>query len=120
MARFLNPYNFVRPLAAPQNLPPLSEETADLYLLWRCPPPPHDRYTGLSGRITCTMTAKTPLFVSDSDFFYQNEEDRKKDHRTYRFFNVNGEDMIPASSLRGAIRSAFEAATNSTLAHGQK
>jgi CRISPR-associated protein (TIGR03986 family) len=115
MARFLNPYNFVRPLSAPQNLPPLSEETADLHLLWRCPPPPHDRYTGLSGRITCTMTAKTPVFVSDSDFFYQNEEDEKKKHKTYRFFNVNGQDMIPASSLRGSIRSVFEVATNSTF-----
>lgn len=114
MARFLNPYNFVRPLPAPRNLPPLSEDTADVHLLWRCPPPPHDRYTGLSGRITCTMTAKTPVFVCDSEFFYQNEEDEKKKHKTYRFFNVNGQDMIPASSLRGSIRSVFEAATNST------
>jgi len=115
MARFLNPYNFVRPLPAPQNLSSLSDENADLHLLWRCPPPPHDRYTGLSGRITCTMTAKTPVFVSDSDFFYRNEEDEEKKHKTYRFFNMNGQDMIPASSLRGSIRSVFEAATNSTF-----
>jgi CRISPR-associated protein (TIGR03986 family) len=114
--RFLNPYNFVRPLPSPEkNLSPLSEENADLHLLWRCPPPPHDRYTGLSGRITCTMTAVTPVFVSDSQFFYRDEEDTRKDHKTYRFFNVNGQDMIPASSLRGAIRSVFEAVTNSTF-----
>lgn len=113
MARFLNPYNFVRPLSASQNLPPLSEETADLHLLWRCPPPPHDRYTGLSGRITCTMTAVTPVFVSDSEDY--EPKDDPKAHKTYRFFNVNGEDIIPASSLRGSIRSVFEAATNSTF-----
>lgn len=110
MARFLNPYNFVRPLPAPQNLSPLSEVTADLHLLWRCPPPPHDRYTGLSGRITCKMTAKTPVFVSDSEIVSE-----QNGHKTYRFFNVNGDDMIPASSLRGPIRSVFEAATNSTF-----
>ncbi len=110
MARFLNPYNFVRPLSVPQKLPPLSEDTADLHLLWRCPPSPHDRYTGLSGRITCTMTAKTPVFVSDSEIVSE-----QNGHKTYRFFNVNGQDMIPASSLRGSIRSVFEAATNSTF-----
>lgn len=110
MARFLNPYNFVRPLPALQNLPHLSEETADLHLLWRCPPPPHDRYTGLSGRITCTMTAKTPVFVSDSEIVSE-----QNGHKTYHFFNVNGDDVIPASSLRGSIRSVFEAVTNSTF-----
>lgn len=110
MARFLNPYNFVRPLPEPQNLPPLSEDTADLHLLWRCPPPPHDRYTGLSGRITCTMRAKTPVFVSDSEIVSE-----QNGHKTYRFFNVNGDDVIPASSLRGSIRSVFEAVTNSTF-----
>lgn len=113
MARFLNPFNFVRPVPAPQNLPPLSEDTADLHLLWRCPPPPHDRYTGLSGRITCIMTAKTPVFVSDSEDY--EPKDDPKAHKTYRFFNVNGDDVIPASSLRGSIRSVFEAATNSTF-----
>ncbi len=110
MVRFLNPYNFVHPLPEPQNLPPLSEDTADLHLLWRCPPPPHDRYTGLSGRITCTMTAKTPVFVSDSEIVSE-----QNGHKTYRFFNVDGLDLIPASSLRGSIRSVFEAATNSTF-----
>lgn len=120
MSRFLNPYNFVRPLPAPR-VPTLEEiqaetdakktqDLVDQVLLWRCPPPPHDRYTGLSGHIICTMTAKTPVFVSDSEIVSE-----QSGHKTYRFFNVNGDDMIPASSLRGSIRSVFEAATNSTF-----
>ncbi|MGB1289318.1 MAG: RAMP superfamily CRISPR-associated protein, partial [Aggregatilineales bacterium] len=112
MARFLNPYNFVRPLPAPHNLPALSEESADSHLMWRCPPPPHDRFTGLSGTIECTMTAKTPIFISDGD----NIREDANGHKTYQFFNVNGEDIIPAASLRGSIRSVFETVTNSTWA----
>ncbi|MBL8152955.1 MAG: TIGR03986 family CRISPR-associated RAMP protein [Anaerolineae bacterium] len=108
MSRFVNPYNFVRPLPAPK-LKPLSEATADQHLLWRCPPPPHDRYTGLSGRITCTMTAATPVFVSG------DAEDPKAEHQTYRLFEVNGQYLIPGASLRGPIRSVFEAATNSAF-----
>ncbi len=106
MARFLNPYNFVRPLSRPDPEPVEPE----LRLLWRCPPPPHDRYTGLSGRITCRMTAVSPVFVSDSDGIQPGEND----HKTYRFFQVEGERIIPASSLRGAVRSVYEAVTNST------
>lgn len=107
MSRFLNPYNFVRPLPAPGELP---DDDPELHLLWRCPPPPHDRYTGLSGRITCRMTAITPVFVSDSEGVQEENE-----HKTYRFFQVDGQEVIPGSSLRGAIRSVFEAATNSSF-----
>lgn len=110
--RFLNPYNFVRPLRRPKNLPDLTEATRDRHMMWRCPPPPHDRYIGLSGSITCTMIAETPIFVSDSNSDSDGITERNK-HRTYQFFNVDGEDIIPASSLRGVIRSVFEAATNS-------
>ena len=99
--RFLNPYNFVRPLSRPgENKEPLLD---------RCPPPPHDRYVGLSGRITCEMTAVTPLFTADSESVNKDEND----HVTLRFFQVDGRPAIPGSSLRGAIRSVFEAATNS-------
>lgn len=122
MTPFFNPYNFVRPLDEPSNIDEIlkdpnewTQDKIDQILLWRCTPPPHDRYTGLSGRITCTMTAKTPVFVSDSEFSYSREDDEKNKHKTYHFFNVNCKDMIPASSLRGSIRSVFEAATNSTF-----
>ncbi len=98
--RFLNPYNFVRLLTQqrPQN-----------HILGDCPPPPHDRYVGLTGRITCKVEAVTPLFISDS---HAVSEDASG-HRTYRFFQVDGQAALPASSLRGMFRSVFEAVTNS-------
>lgn len=107
--RFLNPYNFVRPLGVPQ----------EGYAAWleRYPPPPHDRYVGLTGRITCQLTATTPLFVSDSHGV-DEETVSGKIHRTYRFFQDPDKNVaIPGTSVRGAIRSVFEAVTNSCFAH---
>lgn len=106
--RFLNPYNFVRTLevADPGAAP----------LLGRCAPPPHDRYLGLSGRITCELTTVTPLFVSDSEGVELDDE--IEDHFHYRFFrDPEGNIAIPGTSLRGPIRSVFEAVTNSCFAH---
>lgn len=104
--RFLNPYNFVRFLNKPRR---------DNYVLGDCSPPPHDRYVGLTGRITGKVEAVTPLFVSDSHAIKRGEND----HKTYRFFQVDGQPAIPAipaSSLRGMVRAVFEAVTNSCLA----
>lgn len=103
--RFLNPYNFVRSL--------LAKNSAAAPLLGRCMPPPHDRYIAFTGRITCRLTAMTPLFISDSHGVFR-ESAEPRDHLHYRFFrNANDGPAIPATSLRGAIRSVFEAATNS-------
>ncbi|MEZ4737469.1 MAG: TIGR03986 family CRISPR-associated RAMP protein [Caldilineaceae bacterium] len=102
---FLNPYNFVRPL-------PTARKEA--IVLGDCPPPPHDRYVGLTGRIVCAVEAKTPLFISDSHAIIG----ATGSHRSYRFFQTPDADgvlqpALPATSLRGMVRSVFEAATNS-------
>jgi len=97
--RFLNPYNFVRYIGQPR---------PQNHVLGNCPPPTHDRYVGLTGRITCNVEAITPLFISDS---HAVSEDAG--HKTYRFFQVDGQPALPASSLRGMFRSIFEAVTNS-------
>lgn len=114
--RFLNPYNFVRWLRPPQVF-----GDAETQLLGRCAPPPHDRYVGLSGKITCQLEAMSPLFISDSDLPEPSDEDKKAEHKTYRFFHYDfgdgDEPALPASSLRGMIRSTFEAVTNSCFAH---
>jgi CRISPR-associated protein (TIGR03986 family) len=114
--RFFNPYNFVRPLNRGQAVP----DNPDTQLMLRCTPPPHDRWVGLTGRVACRLTAATPLFVSDSDYAYQ-PADKKDKHHTYQFFKYDfgaGEEAaLPASSLRGMVRSVFEAATNSCMAH---
>lgn len=97
--RFLNPYNFVRNL---------KQDRPQGHDLGNCPPPPHDRYVGMTGRIICTVEAKTPLFISDS-----HEVQDDNGHKTYRFFQYEGLPALPASSLRGMIRTVFEAVTNS-------
>lgn len=102
---FLNPYNFVRPLpkARPKE-----------HVLGDALPPPHDRYVDglLTGRVTCKATAVTPLFVSDS----QAIDGKPKKHRSFRFFQYDGVPALPASSLRGMVRSVFETVTNSCFA----
>lgn len=108
--RFLNPYNFVRYLENPAQEPTI--DTPEKLLLWRCPPPPHDRYVGLTGRIACKVKAVTPLFISDSHAV----KGKVGEHRTYRFFQYDGQPALPASSLRGMVRSVFEAVTNSCFA----
>ncbi|MEM2146239.1 MAG: RAMP superfamily CRISPR-associated protein, partial [Candidatus Jordarchaeaceae archaeon] len=108
--RFLNPYNFVRYLLQGEE-----DGTSETKLLGRCAPPPHDRYLGLTGRIECELEAITPIFVSDSEFV---DYDTRRDHKSYRFFRVKNEQgneyfAIPSTSLRGMLRSVFEAVTNS-------
>ncbi|MFZ2358929.1 MAG: TIGR03986 family CRISPR-associated RAMP protein [Anaerolineae bacterium] len=111
--RFLNPYNFVRYLPEPAVAP----DDPDAQLLGRCAPPPHDRYVGLTGRITCKLETVTPLFISDSHDIKVTKtrltDGREVEHKSYRFFQVAGKDAIPATSLRGMVRSLFEAVTNS-------
>ena len=111
---FLNPYNFIRPIY---------RKREPHHVLGNCPPPPHDRYVGRTGRITCKLTVETPLFVTDSHAveirkIEQKDESGKgmgimKDHPVYRFFRSKEKPTIPASTLRGTIRSIFEASTNS-------
>jgi CRISPR-associated protein (TIGR03986 family) len=106
--RFLNPYNFVRFLDKGKENPNDPEVT----LLGRCAPPPHDRYVGITGKITCTLETVTPLFISDSEGVCEEPND----HKSYRFFQVNNQHAIPATALRGMVRSVFEAVTNSCMA----
>lgn len=100
--RFINPYNFVS----------IDEAVV------RSEP-----QTGtLSGVITCELETLTPLFIpntSRAEAFGENEL-RSYDFYSYQEVNgkTNGKDhrpILPGSSLRGAIRSAFEAVTNSCM-----
>ena len=112
---FLNPYNFVRYL---------DKSRQKRHVLGDCPPPPHDRYLGFNGRITCTVKVVTPLFVSDTHRVKEETVTTRngmtKSHRTYRFFEYADSPALPASSLRGMIRSVFEAVTNSCFSTFQE
>lgn len=103
--KFLNPYNFVRYIESDRKQ---DGATPEEKLLGKMPPPPHDRMLGLNGEIKCQVITETPLFVSDSHGVKTDGS-----HSSYRFFEYDGKKAIPASSLRGMVRSVFEAVTNS-------
>lgn len=99
---FHNPYNFVpappRSTSDPDlgDQRPVRQDTFD-----------PDRY---SGRIGVRMVAKTPLLVPDTE----HAEESPNGHKTFPLRLVaDGEPAIPASSIRGMLRSAYEAVTNS-------
>lgn len=112
-SKFVNPYHFV-PL---DKDPPRREFKVDSL-----------RDPGrLTGWFDCELTTKTPLFIpntNDSNFFKSETVGMK----SYDFFSYDSPQdgkpdeksptkcpVIPGSSIRGAIRTAFEAATNSCL-----
>jgi len=110
---FHNPYNFIP--ALPRRA--VAGELGDQ------PPAGHhallpDRF---SGSIRVTMTVKTPLVLPDAT----RATEPFKDHKS---FPVRVDDqkkpLIAATSIKGMLRSAYEAVTNSRLAvldsHNQK
>ena len=61
----------------------------------------------LHGRIRCTLTSETPLFIGGKR---NGGEPESLDH-----FQIDGEPAIPATSLRGMLSSVTEAVSNSAL-----
>lgn len=87
---FVNPYTFI----------PLSGRTRAL-------DPTRDGKR-LTGVVQCTLTTMTPLVIPECKI----DADPKS---STPFFRVGGEPAIPASSLRGPIRSVYESLTNSCM-----
>jgi len=101
MPKFINPYIFI-------NLPEKRDEA--------------DKSKGnLTGKIQCSIYPRTHLFIpntTNSDVL-----NVKNDHKNYDFYSYNdltgqidpkcSEPVIPGSSIRGEIRSLYEALTNS-------
>ncbi len=63
----------------------------------------------ITGKITCSLNVLSPLILPDAELF--DEDDNG--HRTFKFFNLNGEAAIPAGQIRAAISNVYEALTNS-------
>ncbi len=62
-----------------------------------------------TGVLNCRLITRTPLAIPDGT----GKPDERK-HRTYEFFNYgDGRPVIPGSTLRGVIRSVYEAAADS-------
>jgi CRISPR-associated protein (TIGR03986 family) len=102
---FHNPYNFIP--ALPRNLKVVDSELGDRE------PVGHDRYLPdrWSGSIRVKLTTKTPLLIPDA---FQVSED-EKGHKTFPLRMLNGKPYLPPTSIKGMLRSAYEAVTNSRL-----
>ncbi len=80
----------------------------------------------LTGWIECSLTTLTPTFIpnTNNDNFYKVKDNKKNQVKSYDFFSYlnnsknlqeTASPIILGSSIRGTIRSVFEAVTNSCL-----
>jgi len=110
---FHNPYNFV---------PAPPRKTSDPHL-GDAEPVGHHRYfpERVSGRIAVKLTTVTPLLLPDAAQCTDYEADRpdlgiKRGHKGFPVrLGSDGRPYLPPTSVKGMLRSGFEAVTNSRL-----
>ncbi len=106
--KFRNPYNFV-PFGDADKIGTLSNGD----LLGQGEPKSHARYheDHWSGRIGIRIEVATPLLIPDT-----SREQRHNGHATLPLLkDKSGKPLLPPTSLKGALRTAYEAITNSRL-----
>ncbi|MCR5530873.1 MAG: TIGR03986 family CRISPR-associated RAMP protein [Lachnospiraceae bacterium] len=96
--RFINPYNFI-PLEDP-SIRGLNTEDETVF-------------GDETGYFVCELKAFTPLAIPDTE--RKKEDPGIAGHFRYPTYRVDETPVIPGSSLRGVIRSAYETLTNSCL-----
>lgn len=104
MTETVNPYNFVS--FGPERSGALADG----------PPPTHDRVQAgtIHGTITVTFEAVTPLLILDDSTKKARSKDT--DHWVYRTrVDPDGSVVIPPTAIKGVLRSAHEAVTNSRM-----
>ena len=92
----MNPYSFVR---LPEPAPRESVHGRG-----------HDHFAGLSGQLTCRLTAKTHLFVPG---YRAGTAGRRLQHEHLRFCRDGQTPIVPGTSLKGVLRSVAEAVSGS-------
>lgn len=101
---FHNPYNFVPALPRAGVKGELGDRK----------PVGHGRYLPdhWTGRIAVKLTTVTPLLIPDAAEMGVDD----KDHKTFPVrIGVDGKPYLPPTSIKGMLRSAYEAITNSRL-----
>jgi CRISPR-associated protein (TIGR03986 family) len=93
---FVNPYNFISLRKG------IKKDISEYY-------PEGEEL--LTGKLTCKLIAKTPIIIPDAE----KKRENANDYDEYPFMSINGEYVIPGSSIRGVIRSIYEALTDSCL-----
>jgi CRISPR-associated protein (TIGR03986 family) len=107
---FHNPYNFIP--ALPRNTDKIQKSE-----LGDRTPSGHGSYQNnlWSGKISVTLTVATPLLIPDAANATGNE------HKTYPLrIGIDGKPYLPPTSIKGMLRSAYEAVTNSRLSVFEK
>lgn len=112
---FHNPYNFV------PALPRLTTHTE----LGDAEPVGHGCYhdNRWSGRIAVTLTTVTPLLIPDAFNLKEDTNPHSKayGHKTYPIrLGVDGKPYLPPTSIKGMLRAAYEAVTNSRFSVFEK
>ena len=104
---FHNPYNFVP--ALPRDSKAIQDSE-----LGDHKPKGHGRYrpNRWTGRIAVKLTTVTPLLIPDAAQMGVDD----KDHKTFPVrIGTDGKPYLPPTSIKGMLRSAYEAVTNSRL-----
>lgn len=95
LCTIVNPYNFVSSSDRVE-----IEEEGKLY----------------TGYLDCHMYVKTPLCIPDVEKVKFVKGKKTDKHPVYPFYTIDGMNpVVPGSSIRGMIRSAYEAATGSCM-----
>ena len=112
---FHNPYNFVPALPRDQVTGELGDRS----------PVGHGRYEQnyWSGRINVKLTTVTPLLIPDAAKMedLRDERNQPTGHKIYDIrLGADGKPYLPPTSIKGMLRSAYEAVTNSRLSVFEK
>jgi len=125
---FHNPYNFV-PALPRDHLPRFIAKELDRELISELGdgyPSGHGSYRDgfWSGKISVSLTTVTPLLIPDAANLTETADGNSQGHKTYpirldpRYLDANGKPYLPylpPTSIKGMLRSAYEAVTNSRL-----
>ena len=108
---FHNPYNFV-PAIPRDHIDGNTNELGDRE------PSGHDRYISdlYSGKLRVKMRVETPLLLPDTARVGVKPLSEGKVHKTFPVRLVDGQPYIEPTAIKGMLRSAYEAVTNSRMA----
>ncbi|MFQ3550377.1 MAG: RAMP superfamily CRISPR-associated protein, partial [Armatimonadota bacterium] len=101
---FYNPYYFI----------PMPKRETEDENFGDYKPPSHGKFHSdlYNGKLRVKMTVETPLLIPDA----QNRvKDLQREHYTYATREIDGKPYIPPTTVKGMLRSAFEAITNSRM-----
>ncbi|HMX26912.1 MAG TPA: TIGR03986 family CRISPR-associated RAMP protein [Blastocatellia bacterium] len=108
---FHNPYNFVPAPPRKTDHPQLGDHE----------PAGHDRCRDelWSGRIAVSLTTHSPLLIVDAGRVKLYDKNPNEENPVHKVFparlDANGQPYLPPTSIKGMLRSAYEAVTNSRM-----